>query len=241
MRRETELASVFVELADTLVNEFDAADFLHVLTRLCVELVDVDAAGLLLVDDAGRLRVMAASTEQARLLELFELQNEEGPCLDCYHTGDPITEERLTDNGARWPRFAREAAAAGFESVEAVPLRLRDQRIGALNLFRASPGRLDDVERSICQGLADVATIGLLQERTIREARVLAEQLQTALNNRVVIEQAKGVLAERASLPMDEVFERLRSFARANNLSLAKVAQDLIEGRLSVDRLRDDG
>lgn len=238
MPRETQLSSVFVELADTLVNDFDAADFLHVLARRCVELVDVDAAGLLLVDDAGHLRVMAASSEQARLLELFELQNEEGPCLDAYRSGVPVGEGHLERDG-RWPRFAQEAVAAGFRSVEAVPMRLRHERIGALNLFRSPPGRLDDVDRSVCQALADVATIGLLQERTIREAQILAQQLQTALNNRVIIEQAKGVLAERASLPLDEVFEFLRSYARNNNVRLADVARDLIEGRLSVDTLRE--
>lgn len=238
MQRETQLSQVFVELADTLVDDFDAADFLHVLTRRCVELVDVDAAGLLLVDDAGRLRVMAASSEQVRLLELFELQNEEGPCLECYRSGLPVAEGNL-ESSDRWPVFGPEAVAAGFHAVEAVPMRLRAERIGTLNLFRSLSDALDDRARSLCQGLADVATIGLLQERTIREARLLAEQLQTALNNRVVIEQAKGVLSERAALALDEAFEVLRSYARKSNLRLATVARDLIEGRLPVDGLRE--
>lgn len=238
LEREMQLSRIFVELADTLVDDFDAVDFLHVLTRRCVELVDVDAAGLLLADDGGRLRPMAASTEQVRLLELFELQNEEGPCLECYRHGLPVAEDHL-DSSDRWPIFGPEAVAAGFRAVEAVPMRLRGERIGTLNLFRSPPDRLEDSARSLCQGLADVATIGLLQERTIREARLLAEQLQAALNNRVVIEQAKGVLSERAALPLDEAFEALRSFARSNNLRLAVVARDLIDGRLPVDGIRE--
>jgi transcriptional regulator with GAF, ATPase, and Fis domain len=230
--RRPDFGTMLVELADTLVKDFDVVDFLHTLTQRCVELVDVDAAGLALADHSGMLRVIAASNEQARLLELFEVQNEEGPCLDSYRTGDVIVEERL-DTSGRWPRFAEEALADGFHSVQAVPMRLRDEVIGALNLFRAAPGRLSDQESSICRALADVATIGLLQERAVREARVLAEQLQVALNSRIVIEQAKGMLAEQIHVEMGVAFDLMRGFARAHNRRLADVARDLIEAQLS--------
>jgi GAF domain-containing protein len=218
------------------VKDFDVVDFLHTLTQRCVELVDVDAAGLALADHSGMLRVVAASDEQARLLELFEVQNEEGPCLDAYRTGHIVVEEHL-DTSERWRRFKEEALADGFLSVHAVPMRLREDVIGALNLFRLKPGRLADEEAAICRALADVATIGLLQERAVREARVLAEQLQAALNSRIVIEQAKGVLAEQSHVEMDVAFELLRGFARTNNRRLADVARDLLEARISAAQL----
>jgi GAF domain-containing protein len=231
-----DLGTTLVELADTLVKDFDVVDFLHTLTQRCVELVDVDAAGLALADHSGMLRVVAASDEQARLLELFEVQNEEGPCLDAYRTGHIVVEEHL-DTSERWRRFKKEALADGFFSVHAVPMRLREDVIGALNLFRLKPGRLVDEEAAICRALAGVATIGLLQERAVREARVLAEQLQAALNSRIVIEQAKGVLAEQAHVEMDVAFELLRGFARTNNRRLADVARDLLEARISATQL----
>jgi GAF domain-containing protein len=230
------LGTTLVELADTLVRDFDVVDFLHTLTQRCVELVDVDAAGLALADHSGMLRGIAASSEQARLLELFEVQNEEGPCLDSYRTGHIVFEEQL-DTTERWGKFKDEAVAAGFRSVHAVPMRLRDDVIGALNLFRVKRGRLSDEDAAICRAMADVATIGLLQEQAVREARVLAEQLQAALNSRIVIEQAKGVLAEQLHVDMDVAFQLLRGFARTNNRRLADVARDLLDSRISAAQL----
>ena len=236
MNREAELSKVFVELADTLVADFDVVDFLHTLTLRCVDLFDVDAAGLMLADPLGVLRVVAASSERVELLELFELQNEEGPCLECYHAGSTVIADDLTRDSA-WPKFSHEARTSGFRAVQAVPLRLRGDVIGALNLFRSQPGRLDDHQGSVCQAVADVATIGLLQERAVREARILAEQLNVALTSRVVIEQAKGILSERRSVDMDGAFRLLRGHARHHNLRLAEVARDVIEGRLVSDEL----
>lgn len=230
--RDAALSEAFVELADTLVKDFDVVDFLHTLTVRCVALTDVEAAGLLLVDHAQRLRVASSSSEQVRLLELFEVQHDEGPCLDCYSTRAIVAEERLVES-ERWPRFRPVALAAGFQSVYAVPMRLRDEVIGSLNLFSTTPGPLGEAELAICQALADVATIGILQEKAVREAHVLAAQLQAALNGRVIIEQAKGVLAERTGIGMAEAFEHLRKHARANNLLLVDVAEALIAGRLS--------
>ncbi|MEO7982381.1 MAG: GAF and ANTAR domain-containing protein [Sporichthyaceae bacterium] len=233
--RERRLAEAFVDLADTLVDDFDALDFLHALATHCIALLDVDEAGLMLVDTEGRLRVAASSTEQVRQLELFEVQNEEGPCLDCFATGAAVFVDDIVAEPPRWPRFAGAAVDAGFRSVVALPLRLRDETIGALNLFRASPGPLPDSDRALGQALADVATIGILQERGSRRRAVLARQLQEALDSRIVIEQAKGVLAERAGMHVDAAFDGLRAFARQHGLRLSEVARRVVAGDLNLE------
>ena len=212
------LSETFVELTDTMIADFDVIDFLQVLTDRSVQLLDVSAAGLLLADPRGQLRVVAASSEAARLLELFQLQNDQGPCLDCFRTGRPVGAADLAAAAQRWPRFAPAARHAGFAAVQALPMRLRDQVIGALNLFRATPGAFDPANVRIGQALADVATISLLHERSMRRSDTLNEQLQTALNSRVIIEQAKGKLAERLGLDMNQAFSLLRDHARARNL-----------------------
>jgi ANTAR domain/GAF domain len=223
------LSATFVDLADTLVADFDVIDFLHMLTDRSVALLGASAAGVMLADPRGEPRLAAASSEAAGLIELFQLQNDQGPCLDCLRTGQPVTVTDLTGPGQRWPRFAVAASEAGFRAVQALPMRLRDQVIGALNLFGAAPGLLSAGDLQIGQALADVATIGLLQERNVRRAEVAAEQLQGALNSRVVIEQAKGALAERLSVDMDEAFRLLRSQARDSNQRLTDVARHLID------------
>jgi transcriptional regulator with GAF, ATPase, and Fis domain len=227
---ERQLAEAFVEMADTLVDDFDLMDFLHQLTDRCVSLLDVSAAGLLLTDQRGALRVVAASTEQTRLLELFQLQTDEGPCPECFHTGRAVAVADLTTASDRWPRFVAEARQIGFASVHALPMRLRTDVIGALNLFGNAPGALDEDTIRLGQALADVATIGLLQARAIRHRDTLAEQLQTALNSRVVIEQAKGVIAERRYLDMDQSFTLLRGTARTTNRRLSDLARAVIDG-----------
>jgi len=228
------LSETFVELTDTMVADFDMIDFLHVLTDRSVKLLDVSAAGLLLADPRGELRVVAASSETARLLELFQLQNDQGPCLDCFRTGQPVWAAGLDVQAQRWPRFAAAARQAGFAAVQALPMRLRDQVIGALNLFRASPGAFDPGDVRIGQALADVATISLLHERSLRHSDIMNEQLQTALNSRVVIEQAKGKLAERLGLDMEQAFGLLRDYARSHNLRLADLAQAFIDGSQTI-------
>src|SRR5712692_5142388 len=219
------LSEAFVELTDTMVAGFDVIDFLHVLTDRSVQLLDVSAAGLLLADPRGELRVVAASSEAARLLELFQLQNDQGPCLDSFRTGQPVSAADLDAEAQRWPRFAAAARLSGFAAVQALPMRLRDQVIGALNLFRASPGAFAPGDVRVGQALADVATISLLHERSLRHSDTLNEQLQAALNSRVVIEQAKGKLAERLGLNMEQAFVLLRDYARNHNLRLADLAQ----------------
>jgi GAF domain-containing protein len=223
------LSETFVELTDTMVADFDVIDFLHLLTDRAARLLDVSAVGLLLADPRGELRVVAASSEAARLLELLQLEGDQGPCLDCYRSGLPVTSADLTAD-VRWPQFAVAARLAEFSAVQALPMRLRDQVIGALNLFRDSPGGFDPEEVRVGQALADVATIGLLHERSMRRSDALNEQLQSALNSRVVIEQAKGKLAERLNSDMDEAFIVLRDHARSNNRRLSEVARGFIEG-----------
>jgi GAF domain-containing protein len=224
------LSDTFVELADTMVADFDVIDFLHLLTDRTVLLLAASAAGVVLADPRGELRVAAASSEEAGLVELFQLQNDQGPCLDCFRTGRPISAADLTGPDQRWPRFAQAATQAGFRTVEALPMRLRDQVIGALNLFRAEPGRFKMADLRIAQALADVATIGLLHERNVRRSETVAEQLQAALNSRVMIEQAKGKLAERYGIDMDRAFTMLRGYARNTNQHLTDVARDFVTG-----------
>jgi GAF domain-containing protein len=223
------LSETFVELTDTMVAGFDVIDFLHVLTSRSVQLLDIDAAGLLLADPRGELRVVAASSEAARLIELFQLQAGQGPCLDCCRTGQPVTAADLTA-ARRWPQFAAAARDAGFSAVQALPMRLREQVIGTLNLFRATPGPFDPADVRVGQALADVATISLLHERSMRHSEILSEQLQTALDSRVIIEQAKGKLAERLGVDMDQAFSLLRDFARARNRRLSDLARALVDG-----------
>lgn len=223
------LAKTFVELADNLVADFDLIDFLRLLTDRCVGMLDASAAGVLLADRDGKLRVMAASDERVRLLELFQLQNDEGPCLECFHTGVPVIVPDLGTVTARWPRFTVAAQRSGFGAVQALPMRLRDEIVGALNFFRTAPGPFDPAGTPVAQALADVATISLLQQRTAERSTVLNEQLQTALNSRVLIEQAKGKLAERQGIDMEQAFTALRGYARAHNRRLADVARALID------------
>jgi len=224
-----QLADVFVELADTLVDDFDVIEFLHVLAERCVELLGVSAAGLLLTDQQGALQLVAASSERTRLLELFQLQTDQGPCVDCFRTGEPVSVTDLPAAG-RWPRFSAAAAEVGFAAVHALPMRLRDEVIGALNLFDTEPVELNSGTLRIGQALADVATIGLLQQRAIHRRDVLTEQLQTALSSRILIEQAKGVLAERHHLDLDTAFTLLRSNARSRSRRLSDLAQAIVDG-----------
>jgi transcriptional regulator with GAF, ATPase, and Fis domain len=226
------LAEVFVELADTLVVGFDLMEFLHALTERCVELLEVDAAGLLLADSGGALRLVAASTEQARVAELFQIQNHEGPCLDCYRTGQVVvvSDIHAPAASARWPRLAAAAQQMGFVGIHAIPMRLRDQVIGTLNLFRVARGGLDPAVARAGRALVDVATIGILQERAVHQQEIVAGQLQIALNSRVMIEQAKGILAERFGTTPDEAFVMLRGHSRHNNRPLTELAGDVIRG-----------
>ncbi len=238
MHEQQRVTSVFVELADTLVTDFDVVEFLTMLADRCVELLHADQAGVLLADAAGRLHSVASTDESAQVLDLFELQNQEGPCLDCFRHGEPLVNKSLGDPDVEWPLFATEATRLGFRTVHALPMRLRGDIIGAVNVFSTSAEDLPAEDAALGQALADVATIGLLQERSIREALRLSEQLQSALNSRVVIEQAKGMLSERLTVPMDVAFQLLRRFSQNENIRLAVVAEALLEGDIDSEQLR---
>ena len=232
--REQRVVESFVELADTLVDDFDVLDLLHTLVERCVELLDIAESGLLLADQAGNLQVMAASNERTHLLELFQIQGEQGPCLDSYRQGEPVTSDDLDADRERWPDFVPKALDAGFHAVHALPMRLRGDVIGALNLFGTEVGALPPADATLGQAMADIATIGIIQERSVQDAQHTAAQLQHALDSRVIIEQAKGMLAEHGELSMAEAFERLRHHARDHNLRLSDVARDVVDGGIEV-------
>ncbi len=240
MSREQRLAEVFVELADTLVDDYDVLDLLHTLCERSIELLQADAAGLILADQRGVLHVMASTTEQANLLELFVLQNDEGPCLDAYTTGKQMVNIDRAEVKERWPKFHAATVASDYRSTHAFPLRLRGEIIGALNLFCDNRVTLSDGDVALGQALCDIATVGLLQERTVRRGEILAEQLQAALNSRVLLEQAKGILSERAQIGVEDAFVVLRAHARRNQLQLGVVASALIDGTVKAADLIPD-
>ncbi len=231
------LADVFVEVADTLVDEFDLIEFLQMLTSRTAELAGAAAAGLLLADQQGNLQFMAASEEDTKMLELFQLQVHEGPCQDCFRTGQPVTNADLGAAADRWPVFAPRAVEAGFGSVHAIPMRLRTETIGALNLFSDRAGGLQPDGMHIVQALADVATIGLLQERAVHRGEVMTEQLQSALNSRIIIEQAKGAIAQIYTVTIDQAFQLLRGYSRRHQLRIGDVARALVTDPASIPNL----
>jgi GAF domain-containing protein len=231
LARENGLARAFVEIADSLVGEFDVVDLLHRLVKEVTDLFGADAAGLLLSDTHGELQLVASSSEATRLLELFQLQSDEGPCLECFHTGKPVSVPDLGGAVDRWARFVPAALEKGYASVHALPMRLRDQVIGALNLFSVDVGALPEGDLKAAQALADVATIVILQERATHHREIVMEQTQAVLHVRVVVEQAKGMLAA-SGVGMEEAFELMRQFAQARETRLVDVALDLTAGRI---------
>ena len=231
-QREQQIVQTLVELADTMVDDFDVIEFLHLVSKRGVELLDCTEAGVLLADATGSLRVMASSSERSDALDLLQSQNDEGPCFECFISGKSVSSDDLAQDRDRWPVFTPAALSYGFLSVQAIPMRVRGETVGALNLFRAQPGAFDREHLPLGQGLADIAAVALMQERVVREWRGVAAQLQGALTTRIVIEQAKGVLAEQARVTVDVAFMRMRAYARANNLRLSEVARRLVEGDL---------
>ena len=237
MTREALLSRTMVELADTLVDDFDVHDLLTTLTNRCVEMFDIGAAGIMLVSPEGDLRLVTSSTEAMRLVELFELQAQEGPCLDCHRTGTAIVSRDLVADAERWPTFTPFAVDAGYLGVDALPLRLRGTIIGAFNLFHTTPVSLGSADLAAAQALADMTTIAILQHKAAVNANAVNAQLAEALGSRVLIEQAKGVVAERAQVDVNAAFARLRNHARNHNRRLADVAADVVDGTLSPDAL----
>jgi GAF domain-containing protein len=232
------LTDAFVDLADSLVTGYDVVDLLQSLIDHCLDLVGTSEAGLVLRDPAGALEVMASSSEDSQLLELMQLRQGAGPCIECYETGRLVEIVDLAAQFTPWPRFRDQALAQGFRSVHAVPMRLRAETIGAVNLFGVRPRPLSAADARVVQALADVATIAILQERALTQSRVVREQLQGALNSRVIIEQAKGVLAEQGHIDMDTAFTLMRTYARGRNERLSDVAAAVVGGRLDSKSLR---
>lgn len=239
MTREELLFDTFVTLSDTLIEDFDLVEVLSLLSERCVELFEAEAAGVMLAGGGGVLQLLASSSERMRLIQLFELQRDEGPCPDSYRSGEPVGAPDLEEAGERWPAFAPEALRMGFRAVHALPMRVRSNTIGALNLFRNGAGTLSEADLRAARALADVATLSILQHRNHIDPQVLPRQLQQALNIRVVIEQAKGVLAERSKVGMEEAFTLLRRYARDHHLRLSNVAQDVTEGTLAASAIAD--
>lgn len=229
MVTQERLVEVFVELADTMFDNYDVIDYLHSLTESVVELLDAQAAGLMLADQRGEVQVVASSSEESRILELFELQHQQGPCIDSYRQGEQVSVDP-DEAERRWPGFGAAVRASNFTSVHALPMRLRNDTVGALNIFLSRPEGLTQADLALGQGLADIATIGLLQERAAKENSTLAEQLQGALNSRILIEQAKGMFAERHDVDVSQAFTTLRAHARRMGLPLAVVANQVIDG-----------
>ncbi|HEY5222416.1 MAG TPA: GAF and ANTAR domain-containing protein [Microbacteriaceae bacterium] len=232
--RETRLNAAFVKLADTLTDNFDIVDLLHTLMEECIDLLDTQAGGLMLADALGDLELVASTSERADFVEIMQLNAGAGPCVDCFSTGTAVAVADIDESATRWPEFRAAALQQGFHSVHATPLRLRGEIIGTMNLFGTSVGELSPTDAAVAQALADVATIGILQERIIRESGIVTEQLQRALDSRVLIEQAKGVLSETGSMEMGEAFAALRAYARNNNLSLRSVAEGVTGRTLDI-------
>ena len=234
--REASIIDAFVRLSDTLVDHYDIIEFLHFLTECCIRLAPVDEAAVMLAAPSGNMQAVASSSERSRLLELFELQNRDGPCLDAYRAGEVVRSADLSQERTRWPTFAARAIDDGFLAVHSVPLKLRNEIIGALNLLRSDRGLLGDSDAKLVQSLSDIATIGVLQERHVSRSTSMASGLQIALTSRIRIEQAKGIVSERSDISVDEAFELLRSFARRNSLRLSDVAAGVVDRSIDVRR-----
>ncbi|WP_068922818.1 GAF and ANTAR domain-containing protein [Planobispora rosea] len=236
---ERRVGQVLVELADTLVDDFDVIDFLDNLAYHTVDLLGVAACGVLLADPTGPLSMVAASGEQARVLGLSQLSHQEGPCLEAYHSRVPVSCPDLNACAGRWPFFAPAALAAGYSAVYALPMSLRDRCVGAMNLFSTTVGMLDEEVVGLGRSLADMAAIGILHRRAVRHHETVTEQLQLALDSRILIEQAKGLLAGRLQLAPEQAFAVLRDYARGHNLKLTAVSRALIQGEISIPPPRD--
>lgn len=240
---ENPLVETLASFADTLVSDFDITELFYRLVDSCVTLADADEAALLLMDIDGELGIAAATSRLTHVVELLQLQSREGPCLDAFRSGEPVRTGPLHAEEAmlEWPEFSLVATSAGFHSVVAVPMRMRDTVLGSLNLFRQNPGTATELDVTTAQALADLTTIAILQDRVVDGAREVIDQLQTALDTRVSIEQAKGIVAERTKLDLDAAFERIRSYSRSSNLRLREVSAQIVSGELSPDLLSGDG
>ena len=238
--REARLNTAFVGAADTLTENYDVVELLHTLVEECTEILNAQAGGMMLADAEGELQLVASTSESVGLVEIMQLDAGVGPCLECFATGEALSVADIALSGDAWPVFRAAALAQGFAAVHATPLRLRGTVIGTMNLFGSSIGALTRRDADVAQALADVATIGIVQERLIRQSHVVAEQLQRALDTRILVEQAKGVLAQAGGLGVDEAFRALRAYARDHNLVLRTVAEGVVNRRIDVLATSDE-
>ena len=232
--RETRISNAFVKVADTLTSDFDIVDLLHTLVEECAEILGIEAGGLMLADSAGHLQLMTSTSESADLVEIMQLGAAAGPCIDCFNTGTTVSVADIQHSGGRWPAFQRAALQQGFHSAHATPMKLRGQIIGTMNLFGTDRVEVTPRNAAVAQALADVATIGILQERLIREGHLVAEQLHSALDSRIIIEQAKGIIAHSLNLEMPDAFSVLRTYARNNNFTIRAVAEQISNRTITV-------
>lgn len=237
--REARLSAAFVAVADTLTTNYDVLDLLHTLIGECAEILNVEAGGLLLADADGNLQLVASTSESADLVELMQLSVGVGPCVDCFTTGEMVSVPDIGASGEKWPAFRDAALGQNFLSVHATPMRLRGTVIGTMNLFGATVGKVNPADAAVAQALADVATIGIIQERITAHSQLVAEQLQHALNSRVLIEQAKGVLAQATTMTIEEAFNSLRHYARSNNLTLHAVAEGVASRAIPIEAISE--
>jgi len=232
--REQKVSAAFVTVADTLIDDYDTVTLLQTLVEVCADILATDAGGLLLANAAGQLQLVASTSESADLVEILQLDAGVGPCVDCFTTGKPVTVGDIAGSGSRWPVFREAALGQGFQSVHATPLRLRGTVLGAMNLFSSTVGELNDADIAVAQALADVATIGIIQERIVRDSGIVAEQLQRALQSRVLIEQAKGAVAQTGNISPESAFAMMRKFARDNNVTLSGVCEGVMDRTLEI-------
>jgi len=234
LTREQRLLQMFASLADTLVDGYDVVELLQLLVDSCMELLDTTAAAILLADATGELDVIVSTSEASRLVELIQLSAEAGPCVESFRTGSVVSVPDIAHSPERWARFREGALVQGFTSVHAIPMRLRNTRIGTLNLLRDTIGELEPEDQIAAQAFADVATIGILHERSIRESAILTEQLEHALKSRIVIEQAKGVVAHTRGVPIEDAFTLIREYSRSHRVGISQVAAQLVDRSLTL-------
>ncbi len=235
--RETQISEAFVTLTDTLTTDFDVVDLLHTLVEECTKILDTDQGGLMLVDSSGELQLMTSTSEEADFVEVMQLNASSGPCIECFTTGKAVSVADISAGGSRWPEFQKAAIQGGFKSAHATPMRLRGQVIGTMNLFSTTLGQLNERDIALAQALTDVATIALLQERIVSDARVVPDQLHRALDTRILIEQAKGMISHTFAIPMDSAFDVIRTYARNNGLAIRTVAERISQRTIEVRSL----
>ncbi|MGW7412317.1 GAF and ANTAR domain-containing protein [Streptomyces sp. NPDC054863] len=231
--REQHIAKAFVSLADSFAEDVDPTVLLDRLAAHCVALTSTDAAGIMMIDARGSLRTMAVSDSRAALLELFQMQSGQGPCIDAWHEQHRLDVPDLATQESRWPDFVPLARELGFRGAYALPMKVNGQGVGALNLLREDPGTLTDTELALAQALADVACVAVVrwQADPARPHDVLT-QVQAAVSVKATIETAKGLLAAAGGIGVQEADAALHRYSRLHGMSPSDAAQQLVRRTL---------